>query len=349
MTLCLHAVNFPLQRPESSLVHSRSCFVLSFPSNNHEWESFWWVCVCGWMQAHLSGYADGQWGHPSCDRRSCTGDTWRVSPLNAAWCDAAGYPSGWKRRRTGCTGTGVRLRKTAHREQTPLNAKRQGDTVKTEQTWERKKKCITGAQFICIYLIDSFYLLYLISLIWLRLMKQTCVDAKAGGCRIGERGGSLIYKRAGRQNKLDDGASRGPTAIQQPVGGLHGGATLHLSVLPLPHRLLVLWSNKSLSDSACQLRNAPLPGSIWSENLIFSSSFVSKIRAPHHDANAGLIWIKRRKHFVLRASLPDQRLWNKPISNLVAFYENVIIWLSFFLSLSKARHKIRVASEAAKI
>lgn len=82
---------------------------------------------------------------------------------------------------------------------------------------------------------------------------------------------SSHYKLPERQNKLDDGASHGQRALQQPVGGFRSRVTLRLSMLPLPCRLLAQWSNKSLSDSACQFRNAPLPGSIWSENLIFSS------------------------------------------------------------------------------
>lgn len=108
-----------------------------------------------------------------------------------------------------------------------------------------------------------------------------CADGKACG-----HAGSLRYKLPGRHNEPDDGASVRQRAIQQAVGGFHSRATLHLSVLPLPLRVLALWSNNSLSDSACQFRNAPLPRSIWSENLIFSPSFVSKIRAAHHNANS---------------------------------------------------------------
>lgn len=81
------------------------------------------------------------------------------------------------------------------------------------------------------------------------------------GCRVPEQAGWWSVWRAGGQREM-----------QQPMGGFGCRVTLHLSMLPLPHRLLPLSSNKSLSDSACQLRNAPLPGSIWSENLIFSSS-----------------------------------------------------------------------------
>lgn len=106
----------------------------------------------------------------------------------------------------------------------------------------------TKAQSLCLFYVDE---------------KARCCCGNAG---------SLHYKHPERQNKPDDGASPGQRAIQQPVGGFHSRVTLHLSMLPLPHRLLALWSNKSLSDSACQFRNAPLPRSIWSENLIFSSS-----------------------------------------------------------------------------
>lgn len=64
------------------------------------------------------------------------------------------------------------------------------------------------------------------------------VDEKAGCC-CGNVG-SLHYKHPERQNKLDDGASLGQRAIQQPLGGFHSRVTLHLSMLPLPHRLLAL-------------------------------------------------------------------------------------------------------------
>lgn len=54
---------------------------------------------------------------------------------------------------------------------------------------------------------------------------------------------------------------------------------------------------------------------------------------------------------MLRASLPDQRLWNKPISSLSQCFG--ILWecfnMTFFFFFSKAPHKIRVTSEAAKI
>lgn len=52
---------------------------------------------------------------------------------------------------------------------------------------------------------------------------------------------------------------------------------------------------------------------------------------------------------MLRASLPDQRLWNKPISSLSECFG--ILWECFNMTFffSKAPHKIRVTSEAAKI
>lgn len=49
---------------------------------------------------------------------------------------------------------------------------------------------------------------------------------------------SLHYKLPGRQNKPNDGASHGQRALQQPVGGFRSRVTLHLSMLPLPCRLL---------------------------------------------------------------------------------------------------------------
>lgn len=61
-------------------------------------------------------------------------------------------------------------------------------------------------------------------------------------------------------------------AAQSRLGGGNEGVTAECHSVspcsPLHHRLLLLWSNKSLSDSACHLCNAPLPRSIWSENLI---------------------------------------------------------------------------------
>lgn len=63
-----------------------------------------------------------------------------------------------------------------------------------------------------------------------------CVDEKAC-CRC-RHAGSPHYKPPERQNKPDDGASQGQRAIQQPVGGFHSRVTLHLSMLPLPLRLL---------------------------------------------------------------------------------------------------------------
>lgn len=64
---------------------------------------------CSW-HTDRSGCVNGLSRHPSFDRHSCTGDTWRVSPLNGAWCDAVDFPSEWTRHHTGCTGKDVPLR-----------------------------------------------------------------------------------------------------------------------------------------------------------------------------------------------------------------------------------------------
>lgn len=55
-------------------------------------------------ESYRHGCANDQWEHLVADRRSCRRGIWRVFRLCAAWCVAAGFPSGWMRRHTGCTG-----------------------------------------------------------------------------------------------------------------------------------------------------------------------------------------------------------------------------------------------------
>lgn len=49
-------------------------------------------------------------GRRGAGRRSCRRGIWRASRRCAVWCVAAGFPSGWMRRRTGCTGMACHLR-----------------------------------------------------------------------------------------------------------------------------------------------------------------------------------------------------------------------------------------------
>ena len=87
------------------------------------------------LLTHQSGCAGDRWGHLSCDRRSCTGDTWRASLLSGAWCGAAGFLSGWKKRHTGYTGTDVLLR--------------------TRNTTQHAVRALTQVQLPLIYSINT--------------------------------------------------------------------------------------------------------------------------------------------------------------------------------------------------
>lgn len=100
---------------------------------------------CGGSRTHPSGCVDGRWGRPSCGRRSCKGDTWRVSLQNGAWCDAASYPSVWRRHHTGCTGKGVLL--GARTQQTHVTARRHHTPI-TQRKHSIYIKCVfTCTQF----------------------------------------------------------------------------------------------------------------------------------------------------------------------------------------------------------
>ena len=146
------------------------------------------------LHAHQSGCVDVRWGRPSCGRRSCTCDTWRVSPLSAAWCDAAGCPSGWKRPRTGCTGTDALLR--TRTQQTHFTVKRQKHTEKSILYVLLAPNCVlmypTGQFMIAPLSLTSLWLippLTTISLLY--------VGEKA--CCCCRNTGSLHYKHPGRR------------------------------------------------------------------------------------------------------------------------------------------------------
>lgn len=65
------------------------------------------VCVAAWYQ---SGCAGARSERHVAGRRSCTSGIWKASPRSAVWCGEAGFPSGWRRPHTECSGMASRLK-----------------------------------------------------------------------------------------------------------------------------------------------------------------------------------------------------------------------------------------------
>lgn len=71
---------------------------------------YMWVkhtCVAGWYQ---NGCAGARSGRHVGGKRSCTWGTWKASLRSAVWCGEAGFPSGWRRPHTECSGMASHLR-----------------------------------------------------------------------------------------------------------------------------------------------------------------------------------------------------------------------------------------------
>lgn len=67
----------------------------------------WITRVAGWYQ---NGCAGARSGRHVDGRRSCTWGIWKVSLQSAVWCGEAGFPSGWRRPHTECSGMASHLK-----------------------------------------------------------------------------------------------------------------------------------------------------------------------------------------------------------------------------------------------